>query len=171
MKFLWLLFLLILAARKDYFSYRIDNWLIVIGWITGVSLNFVEYGFLGFFYSFFRISLPILLFFPLFAFRMFGAGDIKLFSVVSCFYGWNFFCTLVLFSFSFAALQSLFLLLREGNLMKRLTYFYTYFIKKHSLWRSYLQTPHSPTQKRCTLHFSISILTGYLINFFILQFQ
>ena len=168
MEFLWLLFLLTLAALKDTFTDKIDNRLIMLGWLTGLGLNIIDYGFIGVFYTLTRIALPIFLFSPIFALRMLGAGDIKLFSVISCFYGWEFFRILIICSFSAAAIQSLLLLIRERNLAERLNYLYAFFSKKHPLWRSYLQVSESKVQKRSTIHFSISILAGFLISCIIL---
>ncbi len=72
--------------------------------------------------------VSILLLWPLFTIRGIGAGDIKLLSVISCYYGLAFWAeTGVVFLF-IAGVVSIVQILKQGILRERFRYFITYFL-------------------------------------------
>ena len=66
------------------------------------------------------------LFFPLFLFRMMGAGDVKLMALISGFSGWHQGFSIIFSGLFLAALASLFKLLYQGTLIRRISYFSAY---------------------------------------------
>ena len=70
--------------------------------------------------------LPLLLLFPLFLFRMMGAGDIKLLSVLGGLLGTGTILRSMICSFLLGALLSFAFLMACGNLSERLSYFLRY---------------------------------------------
>ena len=70
------------AVYQDVKSYKIPNGLIVAGWISGFFLQVMINGIQGIGYWCFGSSIPIIITYVLFYFKMLGAGDIKLLSVL-----------------------------------------------------------------------------------------
>ena len=78
-----LLLLLIMAVWMDIRTNKISNRLIGFGLFLGYIRNFEEYGWDGSIHFLIQISLPVLVFYLFFLMHVLGAGDIKLFSVIS----------------------------------------------------------------------------------------
>ena len=80
----WLRFLLAIfvaiAAFTDIRTRRIPNWLTLTGLVTGLATQNLRTAALG-------AALGFALYFPLFALRARGAGDVKLFTAVGSFLG------------------------------------------------------------------------------------
>ena len=79
--------LLLASSVCDLKSYQIPNYLIVSGWLSGLAFRLQQAGISGMGDGFVCIIISILLLLPLFRYRMVGAGDVKLLSVISGFYG------------------------------------------------------------------------------------
>lgn len=94
----------------------------------------------GLVYVLVNISIPVILLYLLFQMRVLGAGDIKLFSVASCFFTWRQICELLVISLVAAA---------AAGIIKILYLLY----KKNYVWKT-----------KTRVHFSIFILTGYMIT-------
>ncbi len=118
--------LLILAVIMDFKSYRISNHLIIFGLILGFLFNFFEYGWTSISLWFSGVLLPILILFPLFLIKALGAGDIKLFSVIGCFYGTAYVFKSAVAAFLIAAVMSLIYLLKHRRDFYRLHHLVTY---------------------------------------------
>lgn len=108
-----LLIIIIIAVIQDIVYFRIKNLLICIGLIVGVlfvlfaaNFNYAVYHLVG-------AVLPILLLYPLFIIRAFGAGDIKLFSVIGLFLGSHLVLNILLISVLCGGVQSLLYLVRN----------------------------------------------------------
>lgn len=84
-----LLGLLTVASISDYRSYRIPNWLTVGGMTTGLIYSaIVPFSVkLGFLWALGGLAVGLLVLLPLYAFRMLGAGDVKLMAMVGAFLG------------------------------------------------------------------------------------
>ncbi|MGB8452779.1 MAG: A24 family peptidase [Anaerocolumna sp.] len=118
--------LLLLAVIMDLKSYKISNYLIIFGLISGILFNFYEYGWASVSNSFFGILLPILLLFSLFIIKALGAGDIKLFSVVGSFYGITYVFKSIVAAFIIGAAMSLIYLIKYRLVFYRLHHLATY---------------------------------------------
>lgn len=123
----FLLFLLTLAVCYDWRDYRIPNWLIYAGYGGGFLYRSLSEGSKGSFYWFLDIVFPVIVFYLFFYLKMFGAGDIKLFSVICGVIGLNSAISVITVSLFFGALLSIIGILRYRNLRNRLQYLAAYF--------------------------------------------
>ncbi len=117
---------LVLAVIMDMKSYRINNHLIIFGLVFGSLFHFGEYGWTSISLWLFGILLPVLFLFPLFLIKALGAGDIKLFSVIGCFYGITYVYKSVMAAFIIAAFLSLIYLIRNKQVFLRLHHLVSY---------------------------------------------
>jgi prepilin peptidase CpaA len=77
----------LIAAATDLRSRIIPNWLIVIGFIAGFSLNTIFGGWSGLLAALMGFGLALLIYVPLFILRAMGGGDVKLMAAVGCIVG------------------------------------------------------------------------------------
>lgn len=110
----------------DLKNYRVPNQWILTGWLTGLLYQFNVGRFGGLSLWFVSVLAPVLILFPLYVFRMLGAGDIKLISVAFGIYGYSAgFHQLVYIGITGAAGALLHMLLKR-QLLYRLAYFKNY---------------------------------------------
>ncbi|MCI9149824.1 MAG: hypothetical protein HFI42_04890 [Lachnospiraceae bacterium] len=155
--------LLLTAAVTDLRSGRISNRLICLGLIAGLILQIWESGWSGSIRFVIQVLFPVIVLFLLFLMRALGAGDIKLFSVVSGIWNLKVICYCMFFSFLAGALVSLGKLLFYKNLGARLRYFCYY------VWLSLTEGhigiyDRGISEKETIIHFSVAILIGFLIS-------
>ena len=81
-----LLMVLLYVSIWDLSKYRVSNIAIFIGFVIGVGRWYMCGGIASMLYSLGVSVIPILAMFLLFKIRVFGAGDIKLLSVIFCNY-------------------------------------------------------------------------------------
>lgn len=149
------------AVCMDLNRERIDNRLIALGWILGFSYQLIQEGLRGIGIFFAGAVIPILFLYLLFYFRMIGAGDIKLLSVLGGFMGPVASAICVGISLAFGAILSLAILILCGNLVSRLRYFTDYFTR---LVTTKEVVPYMVSGRRMeNFHFSIPILMGILL--------
>lgn len=153
---------MITAALQDIFAGKVTNRLIATGLVTGLVFQVMEHGAWGIWFFLGNISVPIVLLYLLFQMRALGAGDIKLFSVVGSIWNVKILFATIIASFLTAAFLSLCKLLYHGNLISRLCVFGKY-VRQAAAAGRLLRYPAGPQEKQYTIHFSISILIGYLI--------
>ena len=103
-----------IAMCMDFLMERVVNGFIVVFFLTGFFWQMGANGIAGTLSGGLGLLLPCVLLFPLFYFRMLGAGDIKLFSGLGIFLGVTAVFKLIL--------CSLFL----GNFKERFSYFFNY---------------------------------------------
>ncbi|NSW90186.1 MAG: prepilin peptidase [Firmicutes bacterium] len=118
--------LLGLALLSDIKTYKIKNAVtlpfIFMGTVTNIYLNGIN----GLFTSIMGILIPIIFLTPLYALRMLGAGDIKLFSAIGAVMGNRFILYSMAFSFLEGGVIALFLMLSRKNFKQRFVYFFQY---------------------------------------------
>ncbi|MDE6889355.1 MAG: A24 family peptidase [Eubacterium sp.] len=146
----------------DIRTMKISNRLIGFGLCFGYMYNIVQYGWYGSIYFLIRISLPVLVFYLLFLMRALGAGDIKLFSVISSCVGLEHLTKIVVYSFLLGALLSALVLICNRNLYSRLFYLSGY-IRTALLTKSITKYDHRSDGKQNYIHFSVPILVGYVM--------
>lgn len=115
-----LLALVLIAAAFDVRYRRIPNWLVLTGFLAGLSLSFVFLRAPGLKDSLLGASLAFAVYFPLFALRAMGAGDLKLMVAVASFTGplnWLF---LFLITALLGGALAVILLLYRGKLARTL---------------------------------------------------
>ena len=157
-----LLLLLIMAVWMDIRTNKISNRLIGFGLFLGYIRNFEEYGWYGSIHFLIQISLPVLVFYLFFLMHVLGAGDIKLFSVISSCIGLKSLCRIVIFSFLAGAVLSCIKIVHNKNLYSRLHYFSDY-VKTALLTKSITKYDYESDGKQNFIHFSVPVLIGYLM--------
>lgn len=149
------------AVCMDLNQERIDNRWIAFGWLCGFSYQLSQYGLKGIGIFFLGAAVPIFTLYVLFFFRMLGAGDIKMLSVLGGFMGSVPILICIGLSFLFGAVISLATMILCGNLMSRLRYFAGYF---NRLTTTKEVVPYMIRGKRMeNIHFSVPILMGVLL--------
>lgn len=124
----FLLLMLMIAICSDWKYYRIPNWLIFAGYGMGFLYQFVLHGWKGCFWWFQGVIFPILVLFIFFYYKMLGAGDIKLFSVLGGVSGVFSIVDVMVVSVFFGGLLSVLFIVRHNKIFKiRLRYLLTYF--------------------------------------------
>lgn len=115
---IFLVALVLVAAGYDIRFRRIPNWLVLIGLIGGMVLNFALFQLDGLKAAGKGMGLALLIYFPFFALRAMGAGDVKLMAAVGAVVGpsnWFliFICTGIL-----GGVVAIILLLSKGRVRK-----------------------------------------------------
>lgn len=149
------------AVCMDLNRQKIDNRWIALGWLGGFSYQFVRDGLKGAGIFFLGSIVPILLLYLLFWFRMLGAGDIKLLSVLGGFMGPMSILICIGYSLVFGAVLSLAVLILCGNFLSRLRYF-TGYLKRITVTKQVV--PYMVRGKRMeNIHFTVPVLMGVLL--------
>lgn len=124
---------LLISAFYDIMEQRIPNWWLARStWLGIGTLLLLEQGGTGHGGRFLletvvRMAVTLLTVFPLFLFRMMGAGDLKLMVAISGFLDGRDAVGAIAVSFFLGAVWSLFRLLIQKQLKKRLFYLFAYF--------------------------------------------
>lgn len=158
------LFLLLTAVSFDLESGRIPNWLIILMWLGGTGFALV------------RVSggeeerlltdrlmgggLPLVILFPLFKLRLFGAGDIKLISAIGTFLGLRGMLDTTAAAFFLAGLISLALMASDASFSRQLSFFGR-FVRQRIRGGGVISY-HKEEKSR--LHFSLPLLMGSLLK-------
>ncbi|MCC8067561.1 MAG: prepilin peptidase [Clostridiales bacterium] len=150
----------VVAVLCDLQSGRIPNAVTATGLMMGLTYQLFENEILGVILYLGGIMLPVLLLGGLYYFRMLGAGDIKLLSVVGGFLGPAGVLSCMVRSFFVAAVFSLVILYRNHLFGKQFTYFWAYIsdYAKNGQWHSYTDG----VDERAKFCFSIPVLIGIL---------
>ena len=153
--------ILILAVIFDLRTYRIPNMLMLIGILVSAGGTFCEKGSGGLPEILAGIVIPIALLLLLHRFRMLGAGDIKLFTVIGGAAGVEI-LHIMLYSFLAGGVLAVIHMLYHRSLVNRLQVFWKYV--QTCLITGHI-TPYDSGfdrgDTRNTVHFSIAILIGY----------
>ena len=139
------------------------NDIIVIGIIAGLTFRISEYGVRGIIVWFHGAAVPVILLWMLFRYRMLGAGDIKLFSVIGGMYGLPVIINTMILAFMAGGVLSVIRLLQTGGFMNRLQYL-AGFISSQCRERNYISYYQCERDGRTpVIHFTIAILVGFLM--------
>lgn len=163
LKISFLLLIVVLAVYQDLQSYKIRNETILLGFILGVLFAVYHGSYTAFLMYSFGMLLPILLLFPLFLFRMFGAGDIKLLSIIGLFLGPKQGLSIIIIAIIVGGIQAIVLLLKNRNLRERLRYLF-HFLQKENTKISEGYYSVSVDGYKNAMHFSIPILIALLYS-------
>ena len=149
------------ACISDLQDHKIKNPLILTGYAAGFWYIIFRQGFPGIAPFFGRALLPIVLFYILFVIGVLGAGDIKLFSVLSTFLTLKETGTLIILSFVLGAAGALFKMLSTNELLARIAYFSSYAslcIRQRKL------LPYARAGKNSVIHFSVPIFISFILT-------
>lgn len=155
--------LLIAAAVGDVQNCRVSNRIIVAGLLLGIFTEIRQNGYMGIVTFLFGASVPVLFLWWLFRFKMLGAGDIKLFSVIGGLYGIPFVIHVMIAAFFLGAVMSVFQLLRQKSLGHRLHYLAEYvsdYVKTREIKPYYVKERDGTMP---IVHFAAAILGGFLL--------
>lgn len=172
-------FIILLGVFQDIKSFKIRNYTILSGVTTGILFNLVEAGFENIYIFLIAMILPVFILFPLFLFKVLGAGDIKLFSVVGCYLGIRSLLQVMISSFLIGGILSILHIIRRKSLYKRLSHLKSYISKVIKEYRGSMTADKIsiknlkiiPYYKReedgreGVIHFSIAIFFALIISF------
>jgi prepilin peptidase CpaA len=99
--------LALIAGWTDWRSRRIPNWLTVPGFVVGVSVNVLAWGWVGLKASLLGAGLGLLVLLPFVFLRSLGAGDWKLAGALGAFVGWQVLADLLMGSVFVAGIMAL----------------------------------------------------------------
>lgn len=120
----------IIATVMDVKTGRISNRLILTGYAISLVLHMQKHGWLSLKDYLLQISFPVIILYLFFLFGVLGAGDIKLFSLISGFIGLSKLKMCVLIAFLCSAIMSFCILLFQGQLLNRIKQGFKYILQK-----------------------------------------
>ncbi len=133
----------LVAAIYDLRYRRIPNWLTLSALLFGVALNASQFGWSGLATALRGAGLALLIYFPMYALRGMGAGDVKLMAAVGATVGAAHWFRIFLMSSILGALCAIPLLIFKGRLrrtlgnigfmLKELLYFRPPYLKREEL--------------------------------------
>ncbi len=137
-----LLVILLGGAWYDVREQRIPNWWCGCACMGGLLLTWAwalpeeKFGQCVLFAV--RVLTVIVIWFPIFRFRMMGAGDIKLMALIAGYLGFETGIHAIVYGFFIGAVLAFLKMLRCRNLRQRLNYFFAY------IWRLFLNGEREP---------------------------
>lgn len=152
-----------MAVCNDCSSYKVKNPVILSGLAAGLVIRISEYGVRGIFVWGIGAFIPIAVLWILFCYRMLGAGDIKLFSIIGAMYGVPVILNTMILAFFAGGVLSFIRLVQTGGFRNRLQYLAD-FISSQYRKREFICYYQSERDGRTpVIHFTIAILVGFLI--------
>jgi prepilin peptidase CpaA len=112
--------LALIAGWTDWRTRRIPNWLTVPGFVVGVAVNVMAYGWAGLKTSLLGAGLGLLVLLPFVFLRSLGAGDWKLAGALGAFVGWEGMVSLLMGSVFVAGIMALVLVIYKGRFKETL---------------------------------------------------
>ena len=110
-----------------------------------------------------RLGLVCAIGFPLFLFRMMGAGDVKLMAVIAAWLGWHDGAVVVGYGFFIGAIWALFKMCLSGIFCQRISYFIAYFRR---LFLTKEKTPYYLAKRdgdEVVIPFAVCLFSGFLL--------
>lgn len=161
--FLYVGIILGIAMWDDLVSYRVPNWLIVVGLVSGVVWQISLHGAKGLVIWFADVGLIWLVMVPFSVIRMFGAGDVKLFMVIGGFFGTSFTMQYAVVALFVGAIFSIGRMLWHRNLLNRLRYLasYLFILFAGRRWMKYeLDTSN---EEGAVIPFAVPMTVAYMM--------
>jgi prepilin peptidase CpaA len=157
-----LIALVLIAAIYDLRYRKIPNWLVLAGLLIGIGLNAFLFEWAGLRIAGLGIGFAFLIYFPLYAIRAMGAGDVKLMAAIGSLVGpWPWF-GIFLFTAMVGGLMALVLVLTRGRARQTFSNL-AYMLRE----MAYLRPPYARNQeldvkhpKAVTLPHGFSIAVG-----------
>ncbi|HEX3028387.1 MAG TPA: prepilin peptidase [Clostridia bacterium] len=119
----------VLCAFAIYFDikkYKIKNEIIIAGIVSGILTNVLSNAIDGVVDSLLGLIIPVAVLFLLFALKMLGAGDIKLFSAIGAIMGWKFIIHSMIVSILLGGFIAVIIIVLRKNAVERLKYLFNY---------------------------------------------
>ena len=155
--------LLVVAICNDCIFYKVRNFIIVSGLLVGLVVQFLEAGGTGIINWILGVCIPIVLLWVLFRYKMLGAGDIKLFSIIGGMYGASVIIDTIILAFLAGGVLSVIRLLQTGGLKNRLQYLAAFISNQCEQIQvvSYYQKERDGREP--VIHFTVAIGIGFLL--------
>lgn len=118
--------LISIAMIYDIRQYRVPNPLIFLGLILGLVWQIFSHGIWGVKVWVVSAMIVWMILFPFVLLRMFGAGDVKLFMVIGCFFGVRFTIQCSIIALFVGAIVSIFKMCKHRILLDRLRFLASY---------------------------------------------
>ena len=115
------------ACLFDARNYKIPNELIILGYLAGLIMNLLSFKIMGIVLFITKATWPILFLYLLTVVKGLGAGDVKLFSVMSTMVGASDVVDVFVYSVMFAGVIAIALCIKEGHIVRRKLH-YSYYI-------------------------------------------
>lgn len=158
------LFILVaLSLISDFKTDKVKNHIVLPFIPLGMLTNFLYDGFDGLIRSAAGAVVPLALLIALFALRMLGAGDIKLFCAIGAISGTQFVLYSIAFSFISGGLIALVLIAYRRNARARLAHMFSYM---KTCFLSHSFQPYTSFEDRsdgAKFHFTLAIAIGTVI--------
>ncbi len=162
-KYSLVIILITLSVVSDIKTYKIKNKVVFPFMIIGILLNTFFAGYEGAINALLGTIIPIFLLIILYALRMLGAGDIKLFSAIGAIIGYQNVLMNMAYSFLSGGVIALGIIYIHNNGMQRIHYLIQYF--KTCFLTTSIQ-PYTDFQDKkdgTKFRFSFAIASGTLI--------
>ena len=153
--------ILTIAAACDLLTKKIPNLLIVSGYIIAFATMIILNGLRGSYIYFIRALVTTLILIIFYFLKALGAGDIKLFSVISVFCPTDFFIRFIICSFLIAAVAGVIRLLINRELRYRMLTVVSH-IKNCIATGEF--THYVPDSNSSYICFSVYMLIGFIIS-------
>ncbi len=166
-KYSLVIILITLSLISDIKTYKIKNTIVFPFMIIGLFINIFYDGYKGTMNAVLGIIIPVLLLIILYALRMLGAGDIKLFSAIGAIMGIQNVLINMVYSFLSGGVIALGIICLHNNGKQRLHHLLHYF---KSCFLTVSFQPYIDFQDKkdgAKFHFSFAIATGTLITLII----
>ena len=141
---------------------KVSNRWILFGWLAAAAWQTCGKGPEGVLFFLAGALFPIGLLFPLFASKMLGTGDIKLFSALGIWLGADSVLMCMFWSFIAALIMAVFILIINRTLKIRLRYLKNYFRR---FFGSGIKTDYEIQRAgKARIHISIPVLVGVILK-------
>jgi len=168
-KYAAVIILLFTAFISDLKTCKIKNKCILLFSVSGCLINLIIYGRNGLVQSIAGFFLPIILLFILFALKMMGAGDIKLFAAIGSIMGIRFVAYNMAYSFMAGGIIAFIIILLRKNAAKRLKELAAY-LKSCFLCLSFLDYNGFKRDKQSAFRFTYAIVPIGLVQATLMTF-
>ena len=152
--------LLILAVVSDIKFYKIKNKILLPFMMLGILTNFIASGINGLKFSLVGLFIPMVILIVLYALKMLGAGDIKLFCAIGSMMGLLFCLYIMAYSFIAGGAISLLIIILRKNGKERLKVLVEYFKACLICFTILPYSDFKETGDGGKFHFAIAIAVG-----------
>lgn len=159
----FLIVFLIIASVIDFKTFKIPNVLVVTGWVTGLVTSLIFHGWEGLLHSFLNSVFIFAILFPIWMLHMIripviGAGDIKLYMMISTFISFQNTLSIVILSIFLGSFLFIFLIPPKKLIDMFRNFFYMLFY--------YIPNKKETNLKK--ISFAVVIFLAFLLKFTIL---
>lgn len=145
------------AIFMDWRHYRIPNVCIIVGIAAGLIMTYVSYSMSGLLHAIGTAFVIFLVFYPFYLLGALGAGDVKLFMMVGCYFcymGTDGIIHYMFVTLTIAAVISIIKMIAYAESRERLFYLIRY-LRKSAVTGVVDAYQVDKTQKRCVVRLSI----------------